>query len=357
MRAPRRSLSLGLVVAASAVLSALACGGQGFDSISKVDSVRLFAARADKPYARPGEVVTLDVLAYDGRPNPTRPLRHYFLPFTCVNPPADAYYGCFSPSVAASPDGGAFGGGGAGAGGAGGGAGAAGGFLEGIPDGTELTPILVQGTRYSYRVPEGAVIARKETPDEPYGLTIVFTVACAGRVVFKRPDLATRQQVPLACVDEDGVPVSSKDYVLGIHRTYVYDKKRNENPTITGLTYEGAPVDPNVGIVVDRCSLTNRLKCPETKVGVVVPESSWEVQEGVTGTNGETSREQIWVDYYSTLAEIDAARLLYDVGSGAVPDSEAKLKGSAESGLGTLFAVVHDNRGGVAWTRVPITVK
>ena len=42
---------------------------------------------------------------------------------------------------------------------------------------------------------------------------------------------------------------------------------------------------------------------------------------------------------------------------GAVPASEAKLKGSAEAGFGTLFAVVHDNRGGGAWTRVASTVK
>ncbi len=343
--------ALGLLLAASALASALACSGAGFDSIAKVDSVRLFAARADKPYARPGETVTLDVLAYDGRPNPVRPMRHYFVPFTCLNPAADAYYGCFAPGVAASPDGGVLGG----ASGAGGGS--SGGFLGGIQDGTDLTPVLVQGTRYSYRVPEGAVIARKETPDEPYGLTIVFTMACAGRVVFKRPDVATRQQVPLACVDEDGVPVSAKDYVIGIHRVYVYDKKRNENPTITGLTYEGKPVDPNVGIVVDRCSLTNRMKCPETKLDTLVPEASWEVQEGSRSSSGAESREQIWVTYYSTLAEIDSARLLYDVTSGRVPDSAGKLKGSPESGLGTLFAVVHDNRGGVAWTHVPLTVK
>ena len=339
---------------ALATLAMLACGGAGFDSKSKVDSVRLFAARADKPYAKPGETVNLEVLAYDGRANPKRPMRHYFLPFTCLNPVSDSYVGCFVPGVLAPPDGGAP----PGSADAGAGAGAAGGgFLSGVQDGTDLTPILVQGTRYSYKVPASAVITRKETPDEPYGLTIVFTVACAGRVVFKRPDLATRQQVPLACVDEDGVNVPPQDYVLGIHRVYVYEQKTNENPVLQGLTVDGKPVDPNVGIEVDRCLLTKRTSCPELKLDVVVPEASWQLQEGVKTAEGTEAREQLWVDYYATQGDVESARLVFDVGSGRVPESAAKLTAGSVAGEGSLFAVLHDNRGGVAWTRVPFRVK
>lgn len=337
---------------ALATLAMLACGGAGFDSKSKVDSVRLFAARADKPYAKPGETVNLEVLAYDGRANPKRPMRHYFLPFTCLNPVSDSYVGCFVPGVLAPPDGGAP------PGSADAGAGAAGGgFLSGVQDGTDLTPILVQGTRYSYKVPASAVITRKETPDEPYGLTIVFTVACAGRVVFKRPDLATRQQVPLACVDEDGVNVPPQDYVLGIHRVYVYEQKTNENPVLQGLTVDGKPVDPNVGIEVDRCLLTKRTSCPELKLDVVVPEASWQLQEGVKTAEGTEAREQLWVDYYATQGDVESARLVFDVGSGRVPESAAKLTAGSVAGEGSLFAVLHDNRGGVSWTRVPFRVK
>ncbi len=331
-----------------------ACGGAGFDPISKIDSVRLFAAKADKPYAKPGEVVNLDVLAYDGRANPTRPMRHYFLPFTCLNPVNDAYLGCFLPGVAVSPDGGALGGG---TGADAGASGASASFLGNVPDGTDLTPILVQGTHYSYRIPQNAVITRTDSPDKPYGLTFVFTVACAGRVVFQRPSVATRQQVPLACVDEDGVAVSPKDFVLGITRVYVYDTLRNENPVLSGLTFEGAPVDLREGITVDRCGLTNRAKCPELKLDTEVPDTSWEPQEGEKTSSGAQAREQIWVDYYTTMGEIESARLLYDVSSGRVPESFAKLKAPTETGLGSLFAVVHDNRGGVAWTRIPITVR
>lgn len=353
----RRTIVRGLAVAAAGVVVAalgVACGGAGFDPKSKVDSVRLFAARADKPYAKPGETVSLEVLAFDGRPSPTRPMRHYFLPFVCLNPPADQYFGCFLPGVLASPDGGVSSrDGGAGAGGQG----ASGALLADVPDGTDLTPVLVQGTRFSYKVPDSAVIARRESPDEPYGLTIVFTVACAGRVVFKRPDIATRQQVPLACVDEDGKSLPPSEYVIGIHRLYVYDKKTNENPVLEGLTLDGKPIDPAAGITIDRCTLSKRTDCPELKVDAIVPESSWQLQEGVKAADGSEAREQIWVDYYLTHGEIEGARLIYDIAKGRVPESGAKLTAPVAPGLGTLFAILHDNRGGVAWKYVPVVVK
>ena len=335
-----------------------ACGAAGFDPKSQVDSVRLFAAKADKPYAKPGERVSLDVLTYDGRANPKRPMRHYFLPFVCLNPANDSYYGCFLPGALGPTDGGVAPRADSGASG-GGGAGAAGAiaFLAGVEDGTDLTPILVQGTRFSYVVPQTAVIARAETPDEPYGLTIVFTVACAGRVVFRRPSIETRQQVPLACVDEDGVNLPPSEYVIGIHRVYVYESKTNENPVLQGLTYDGQPVDPNVGVEIDRCTLTRRTDCPEHKLDTVVPEASWQLQDGVKTSTGGDAREQIWVDYYTTLGEIEGARLIYDIGQGRVTESGARLTGDSINGRGTLFAILHDNRGGVAWTHVPITVK
>ena len=169
----RRTVVRGLAVAAAGVVIAAlgaACGGAGFDPKSKVDSVRLFAARADKPYAKPGDTVSLEVLAFDGRPSPARPMRHYFLPFVCLNPPADQYFGCFLPGVLASPDGGVPS---RDAGAGAGGQGASGGLLADVPDGTDLTPVLVQGTRYSYKVPDSAVIARSCATNSPICLFMI----------------------------------------------------------------------------------------------------------------------------------------------------------------------------------------
>ena len=50
-----------------------ACGPQ-FEPSHKVDSVRIFAASADKPYAKPGDDVTVELLAYDGRAEQPEPL-------------------------------------------------------------------------------------------------------------------------------------------------------------------------------------------------------------------------------------------------------------------------------------------
>src|SRR5262245_51624598 len=70
--------------------------GSDFDPKNKVASVRILAARPDVPYARPNESVHIDVLAHDGRPEPRDPMRIYWFPAPCVNPPGDQYFACYA---------------------------------------------------------------------------------------------------------------------------------------------------------------------------------------------------------------------------------------------------------------------
>src|SRR5689334_7603931 len=93
-----RNYLLTFVIAACAVVLAVACGGGGFESQNKVTAVRMFGVRPDKPYAKPGETVTLETLATDGRRDRTRPLKIYWIPIVCANPRDDLYYLCFLPS-------------------------------------------------------------------------------------------------------------------------------------------------------------------------------------------------------------------------------------------------------------------
>src|ERR1700733_2537434 len=108
---------LGLALSGGAWL--VSCGPAPFPDEALINSVRILATRADHPFAKPGETVTLTVLATDQRPpSPNQePMVIYWLPdpltgkLFCENPANDAYYGCFTPSDAgadgsARPDGG-----------------------------------------------------------------------------------------------------------------------------------------------------------------------------------------------------------------------------------------------------------
>src|SRR5262245_51429391 len=98
----RRAAGRGLT---AVLLLIAACGVGDFDPQSKVDAVRILASRADKPYAKPGDAVHVEVLAVDQRADRSRPMTLYWIPFVCMNPLNDAYYACFAPKGGA--DGGA----------------------------------------------------------------------------------------------------------------------------------------------------------------------------------------------------------------------------------------------------------
>lgn len=351
-----RKLGILLVLCLAVVAAVVACGAGGFASQSKVDSVRLFAVRADKPYANPGETVTLEALYTDARRDKPRPLKLFWIPVVCMNPRDDLYYLCFIPSqgdggtrlVPAGPlaD--------AGAGDAGATAGGGGSLLSQIPVGVDLSPFLPQGPTFSFTMPEDAIQPRDGT--DPYGIAIVFNMLCAGRVILaERDPNGGPQQVPLQCVDEEGQKLPPNDYVIGISRVYSYATRTNANPVIEKVTLDGADVDPAVGLVMDRCVANKRAECPERKIDVRVAESSWEPNpvEGAAGLC-----EQVWVDYYSDQGDFDNdARLLFDTTKGRVSESEVVFRAPYDPVDGTVWAVVHDNRGGSSWIVLPLHVK
>lgn len=361
----RHALALVALLAVVAAALAFACGGEGFDPQSRVNSVRMFGLQVDKPYAKPGETVNLEVLLTDARPVKTRPLKLFWIPLICLNPPNDLYYLCFAAAAGAGGDGGALPGGprffpagpaadagvDAGAGGAGGGN-----PLAQIPRGIDLGPFLPQGNKFSFRMPDDAIIPRQGT--DPYGLALLFNIACAGQVrLAEIVPGAGPQQVPIQCTDENGVQLPPSDYVIGISRVYSYTARTNTNPVIEKITFEGKDVDLAQGITVDRCTAVTRMECPETKIDVRVSESSWEENPSEV-IDGRVLREQIWVSLYSDKGEIGTdARLLFDTTKGRPSETEVTYRAAAEPGRGTLWAVVHDNRGGQAWVVVPVTVR
>ncbi|MBX3190305.1 MAG: hypothetical protein KF819_25120 [Labilithrix sp.] len=363
----RRSIALVLLAAVLGALGAVvACGGGGFDPQSRVDSLRLFVVRADKPYAKPGETVTLEALIGDGRKVKDRAPKNFWIPIACVNPREDLYYLCFAPPgdggrqagatrlVPLGPLAAIAGDGGVEAGASGGGANP----FASIPTDVDLSPFLPEGPTFSFPMPDDAIQPR-EGASAPYGLVIVFNVLCAGQVRFVARDLeGGAQQVPVACTDDEGNKLPPSEYVVGISRVYSYAERLNANPVIEKVLLEQQEIDPAVGVVVERCTDgTRERECKENKIDLRMAESSWEENPGDVTREGPL-REQIWVTYYSDIGTFaQDARLLFDTRKGRVADSDVSFRAPRAPASGTLWAVVHDNRGGAAWVVVPIHVR
>lgn len=349
---------------------AVACGGwassscapSGFQSETLIASVRILAASADPSYAKPGTRVTARVLTYDGRTSPAAPMTTQWLPFVCMNPQNDAYYGClqqFAAVGAATADGGVnaaattltpcdptTGG--------------SGGLDGGLQPGVDLTPVLVAGNCVQFAMSNDAVSGHAMTPPPatPYGLAILFNVACAGHVELVARDPNNVQAPPIGCFDAQHNRLGANDYVIGFTRVYAYDALQNANPVIDHVDVDGRPADLTSGIPAQHCAPGSH--CPNIHIGPVVPASSQEPNPEEHDVNGNPLREQIWAQYFSTVGSFtNEARLLYDPTTGSLggpSDTDNEFQPPDHTGEGTIWIVVHDNRGGVAWVTLPVHV-
>ncbi len=339
---------LGLLLA----FSAASCGPSDFDPETLVESVRVLASSADEPYAKPGDTVNVHVLAYDGRPVKPAPMKLYWLPFACENPVGDAYYGCFA-SIAnggssdagitqQGTDGGIPGGGG-------------GGFS--IPPGTDITDFLPTGPSFAVKVPDDAVSSHPavQGASAPYGLVIVFNMACAGRIKTLQINPGQPESVPIGCFDDNGNQLTPDDYVLGYTRVYAYEPDAgtgvvNTNPVISDVKVNGQIIDPHVGFTVSTFGQT-------ADVDVDVPPESQEVTLD-KDSNGAPLKESIYASYFVSIGRLDdQVRIIYDSFRGAVDDHHTTFHGGLVPEDGFMWIVVHDNRDGAAWVQIPIHVK
>ena len=325
------------------------CGLGDFPAISTVSSVRILASRADEPYAKPGDTVHVDVLAVDGRAVKTTPMHVYWLPFACENPSQDLYYLCFSQLT-------------------GGDAGTSTGttststlpsFLQ---PGHDLTPFLVEGPSYAVQIPDDIISSHVPTTNgtENYGLTILFNVACAGHIeVLSQTALASLQQIPLGCFDDNENQLDATQYVIGYTRIFSYSDRTNQNPVIDHMTFQGATVDLIAGVTTPVCTNSKQSDCPELFVDTSVPASSWEVDPSDLDQQGQPQHEEIWVDYYATGGGgfDDDSKLLFDATRGQISGTGDGFYAAPTAGQGALYAVVHDNRDGANWVSFPVVAQ
>jgi hypothetical protein len=307
-----------------------ACSGD-LPAVSLVDSVRILATRADQPYAKPGETVTLQVLAADGRASRSRPMRVFWLPTVCMNPAGDDYFGCY-PAMATQ-----------------------------FAPGADLSGVLSEGEQWSFTMPPDAIAtaaAHPGTPN-PYGVAFAFVIACAGRVEYVPVDTSTKSPLttPFGCFDESNAALGQDDFVFAFMRVYAFADERNANPVIDHVAFGGTPVDPVAGISVGHCTAADETHCPTTEVDTVVPDSSWELDPGSLARAGVTAYEAIWVDYYVTGGRLDNdSMVVFDATSGRASSSRDRYAAPLSPGPQTLWAVVHDTRGGANWVSFPLHV-
>ena len=276
-------------------------------------------------------------------------------PFVCENPPADAYYACFQRLgglLAGVADGGAsrYPGGD--------------GSASAFPPAGVALPIAA-GTTAQFKMPLDAVTSHTSVPGTavPYGIAILFNVACAGHLEFLRldPNDINPVKVPIGCFDAAHNRLGPDDYVFGFTRVYSYDKVTNANPVIDSVDVDGHTVDPVQGFSTTNCTPSGSSNCSSVHIGPVVPVSSWEVNPELHDANGNPLHEEIWADFYATSGQFsDSARLLYDARTGSLggPNrTDNQFDPPQNAGDGTISIVVHDSRGGAAWIQVPFHAK
>jgi hypothetical protein len=324
------------------LLFALGCE-EDFDPVSRITSLRILAAQADRPYTEPGSTVNIRLLAHDGRKD--RPEDSnvadllYSVPTSCENPLSDLYYACYP------------------------------GFASQFQPGEDVTDRLTRGSSFQISISANIIESRPPVAGSaPFGSVFAFSMACSGRVRYL--GIQTKpspQSPPFGCFDDAGSRLGENDFVFAFSRVFVFNDRSNGNPRIDSLSVGGNTfdfqtlqdcADPAVGgtdcgVKLTRCTKSDQDDCRTVKVDIVVPPESQEVDP-----SGDRGREQVWVDYYATAGKFeDDIRILYDASRGRLSDTDVDFLTPRESGEHKLWAVVHDSRGGVSWVELQLQVE
>jgi hypothetical protein len=388
------------------------CGGASFDDPSIIKGLRILAVEKSEPYPKQDQDVLVKLLFWDAKSTEANPrnVHIYFSGEVCVNPLGDLYYNCLNqpssvPSVEGTPDGSnpdliADGGttdadvpdadlsdGGV----------SDGGVPLIDPQALSRTPgfvpitaanfprhrsltasDFVRATEMSttgetsrlgdvmgaddvdhirgrtYRIPGG--IVHPKMSGDPYGLVYVLFAACPGHLGIV-PN-AGANAVPFGCFDDvDNHQYGVDDFVFGYTSMYVYENRVNNNPIANALLFEkmsleGSTTDDTLARHVPVCKASDRTQCPAfpIRLDIVGPPAEIDDDPNAVTPEGQKLQEQMWVTFYTTAGNFKSSqRLVNDATKGWNDDNGTDYYAPAEPGPVRLFAVVHDNRGGVAW--------
>jgi hypothetical protein len=294
-------------------LAALACE-EPLEPAAKVDSFRVLAEQADLPYARPGEDVQLSSLSYDPE---GRPITWAWA--SCLNPSGSDLQGCLA-SIAESADPAA--------------------AVFALGEGQATATLTIPSDALSS-------LPAAVRPNASVG---VVSVACPGDLSF---DMGPGG-LPFRCQEPaTGRDLELDEFIVGIKRITVRETDRNQNPIITGITFDGADWPEDEVKEVGSCS-TNKLDyslCSDKNKHELAAQLSPESFERGTDEHGNDFEEQLVIQHYATEGIFEN-----EVRIGKEPKNGWVARGRASGQLLTLWFVARDNRGGVTWAQRQVQV-
>lgn len=320
------------------VIATGACDDLPFENKSELKSVRILATKADLPFAHPGETVNLEALIADGREKPTLPMHFYWIPVPCTNPTGANYFDCYPYLEAAFPD-----------------------------VGVDISSKLVEGVNYQIKIPDNAldgVTPVAGTSGEPLVISWQFMIICAGHIERKvRTTGLQENSPPFGCFGPDGKELPIEEGNFGFMRITVAKTERNAHPKIDGVVIRGTPVPPGDGLWFYRCvkgaaETFFRGKCDVVALDVAYKEEDAEPDPANLDANGNPGRETIYTDWFVTLGRFpEPRRIERDPFKGRPAYPENLYEPPRDPGHGTLYVVLHDNRGGTDWAVLPVEIR
>lgn len=312
---------------AAGALAALSACGADADPGSRVTGLRVLALRADKPYAKPGDKVTLQTLWYDGL-DPDGTKRTITAAWaTCVNPTSSSVVACFAKiaqdaaTTGKPPQFGV--------------------NLSGIPD------------TFTVDVPSDVISSLPE-PARVYAEVGVVFIACPGTLKLPDPQAGyTPGAFPIQCIDATGRSLGLDEFEAGLKRIFVRSKDTNANPVIDSITWDGAAWPASDTKSVSPCDTDgNRYdRCDAALAHKVAVNTTADSLESGTDEFGAPFTEQLIAQYYATEGIFE-----YDVKVAKAPESGWVARTKAKGSTIRMWLIARDSRGGVSWEERKITV-
>jgi hypothetical protein len=389
-RALLGALALG-VTAGPAIVAG--CGPQ-FDGPSMVKGLRVLAVVPERDlldgdgepvldddgnpvqtgaaYALPGDEITFTMTYVDAfdPDNPSVGARDVQIVWLggCIDPEGDNYFGCYESLLPLFDQ--------------------FGDYRPGDPFPAELEGIVGLGPKFKLAPLPDDIVTRRPVPatGPHYGIAYVFFVACAGTlgVVPLEADAGNAGSFPLGCFDAEGRRLGSESFVPGFTQIYVFaDERENPNPPLEGIKIIDANLtsqlradvlvpmdfvplaDTQAGAVAagairartcfmepdDRkirsCDQNVYDDCPVYTIDVDFGDDVADIDPEGTGLNGEQLRETVWIDYFASAGNFESElKLIFDSTTGVSDDTSTRWVAPQEPGIVTIWAVLHDARGG-----------